>query len=565
MNPIDHIYNQLCKITSQESGFNIKEIQEISFLLITDPAKEQFGDISTNIALILSKKIGSTPKELAQKLLDKLNSSSSSEFRELISKSEIAGPGFINIFLSDKALNILAHELFEKESDFFRAQDANILKNRFNLEFVSANPTGPLHIGHGRGAIIGDVLGNILRFTQNTADKEFYINDAGNQITILGESLKIRCLQTLASNNNQDSENLELPEKGYQGAYLIELAEQCLKELGENITDKPVSFFSEYAKKHLLAQIKQTLELYNIKYDTWFSEKSLHDSGAIEKAISKLESKGYLYELDGATWFKSTEFGDDKDRVLKKKSGELTYVAADIAYLENKLARGFNKLIMVLGQDHHSYVQRLKGIMSALGHDNKNLDIILYQLVTLKDKGEQLRMSKRKGRSVTLQDVIDTVGTDVARFFYLNRKADAHLDFDIDLALKKTDENPVYYIQYAYVRTNSILNKSQEISELRDINHSDSIYVGQDEKILLKKIGSLRELINNISGNYQTHLLTYYVLELSQLFHRYYNSNKVINPDDINTSRGRLLIIILVRSTLKLCFELMGISAPEKM
>ncbi len=356
-----------------------------------------------------------------------------------------------------------------------------------------------------------------------------------------------------------------LPEDGYHGEYLVELARHCIEEYGSQVLEKSDLFFATYAKDHLLQKIKETLAAYGINFDVWFSEKTLRESSAITEALEKLTKNGFIYEKEDALWFKSTAFGDDKDRVVKRANGEFTYVAPDIAYLENKLHRGADHLIMILGQDHHSYVVRLKAVMEALGQDPQKLDVILYQLVTLKESGEQVRMSKRAGRIVSLEDVIETVGRDVARFFYLNRKADAHLEFDIDLALKHTEENPVYYIQYAYVRTGSILAKAQEHTALSNISGVDSQNLGTPEALLLKKIIYLKTLLQSITKNYQTHLLTYYVLELAQAFHHYYAHNRVIDPHQNEQSRSRLLLVLLTRQTIKLCLRLLGISAPDSM
>ncbi|MGE0010446.1 MAG: arginine--tRNA ligase [Candidatus Babeliales bacterium] len=521
----------------------------IDFTLNTDESKQVFGDISCNAAMILAKPLGKSPRDIAQHIAANFKN-------ENIAKLEIAGPGFLNVFLTKKAFASIAQELFIKKEECFKP--IHFTKHHYNLEFVSANPTGPLHLGHGRGGIIGDVLGNILRFVGHSVTKEYYINDAGNQMERLGQSFKIRCLQVMG-------EQMDIPEDGYRGDYLIDLAQECYTKYGTALRTEPDTFFSRYAEKHMLEQIKQTLAAYGISFDVWFSERSLHEDGAITKAMQVLTDNGFTYEQDGAVWFTSQQFGDDKDRVLKKSDGSLTYVAADIAYMQNKLSRGADKLILVLGQDHHSYVVRLKGILQALGYNANDLDVILYQLVTIKQDGEQLRMSKRAGTGVTLQDIIDTVGSDVARFFYLNRKADAHLDFDLGLALKKTEENPVYYIQYAYVRTNSILDKSQEVVALRNITADDAHYLDDSEQLLLKKILSLQSLLAAIAANNQTHLLTYYVHELAQLFHKYYAKNKVIDAENIPASRGRLLMVKLVHDTMHTCLTLLGLNLPERM
>ncbi len=327
----------------------------------------------------------------------------------------------------------------------------------------------------------------------------------------------------------------------------------------------PIRFFQEYAKEFLLKKIKQTLEDYGVTFDVWFSEKTLHESGNIQDAIALLQKNNMVYEHENALWFASTKFGDDKDRVVKKSSGEWTYVAADIAYLLNKTKRGFDHLVMVLGHDHHSYAVRLQGIRQALGLERIALDIILYQLVTMKASGQLVQMSKRAGTMVTLAEVIDEVGKDVARFFYLNRKADAQLEFDLDLALKKTEENPVFYVQYAYVRTGSILEKAALEKDLANIASADAQTLGAAESLLIKKIASLKHLFDVIAATRQTHHLTYYTIELADLFHRYYAQNRVIVTENIPQSRARLFLIMLLRQTFGLTFDILGISKPLKM
>lgn len=523
------------------------DLHGVDVSLNTDPAKQQFGDITTNAALILAKKLHKNPREVAQQI--------STFIHPDVQKIDIAGPGFINLFLTPDAFKKSLETLIDEGDAYFQG-----IQNpqKISLEYVSANPTGPLHLGHGRGAIIGDVLGNVMRFIGHTVTKEFYINDAGAQIQKLGASFKARCEQACGHDSS-------VPEDGYQGEYLVTLAQTCVKEHGPSVLEKDDAFFAHYAKEHLLEQIKKTLQKYGVIFDVWFSEKTLHTDGAIEKALDVLKHNDTTYIHEDALWFKSMQYGDDKDRVLRRNNGELTYIAADVAYMQNKYTRGFNKLIFVLGQDHHSYVTRLKAVAEALGHNPNTLDVILYQLVTIKESGELLRMSKRTGKMVTLFDVIETVGTDVARFFYLHRKADAHLDFDIALALKHTDENPVYYIQYAYVRINSILEKAGQIAEFSHITAADSAGMTVHEHVLLKKILALKELLVAISKNYQVHTLTYYIIELAQQFHKYYNDNKVIDTENIVQSRARILLMIQLKNTFSLCFKLLGVSAPEKM
>jgi arginyl-tRNA synthetase len=548
MNCIDQLKNRFLHFLTKTFSLEAVDLSALSFSLNIDEQKQQFGDISSNVALVLAKKRGESPKSIAERIVTTFKD-------DALEKIEIAGPGFLNFYLNRTAYISLATDLFAQWQEFFSFPQ--VKKLTYSVEFVSANPTGPLHLGHGRGGIIGDVLSNILHLIGHQATKEYYINDAGSQIQKLGESFKIRCQQELGF-------QVQIPEDGYHGDYLKQLARECLETYGREVLSQPDSFFATYAKDRLLEHIRHTLLLYGIRFDVWFSEKSLHESNAVNNALEKLTQRNMTYEKDGALWFISTQFGDDKDRVLRKQNGELTYISSDVAYTENKFERA-DRVILVLGQDHHSYVVRLKGITAALGFNPDHLDVILYQLVTLKEAGELLRMSKRAGTMVSLQEIIETVGTDVARFFFLNRKADAHLDFDIDLALKKTEENPVYYIQYAYVRIKSIIQKAQEKEELTNILVNDAFALDQTEYLLIKKIISLKELLLAMSQNYQTHLLTYYVLELAQLFHVYYSKNRIIDMSTIPQSRARLLLAILLKNTFELSLDLLGLSKPEKM
>jgi len=549
MNSIEQIQQSFSEFLQQHFGIEKPEAESCTFELNVEEAKEQFGDLSSNAALVLAKKLKKNPKAIAQEIIDTFHHE---DLRDL----NVAGAGFVNAFLTNTALQNLTQELFDQKERFFKP-DSKKQPQNYNIEFVSANPTGPLHFGHGRGGIIGDVAGNVLKFVGNDVTKEFYVNDAGSQIQKLAISFKIRCEQQLGN-------DVQLPEDAYHGEYLSELAQQCIKEHGNAVLEKPLTFFADYAKEKMMAMQEETLEEYGIHFDVWFSEKSLHDSGLIDHAIEILEKNGYIYEADGALWFAATKFGDDKDRVIRKSTGEWTYMAPDIAYLVNKVERGFNHLIMVLGHDHHSYAVRLEAVRQALGL-KAPLDVILYQLVKIKEGGQFMRMSKRAGRMITLRDIIDTVGKDVARFFYLNRKADAQLEFDLDLALKKTEENPVYYVQYAYVRTNSILAKASTEKALGAISNKDISAISHEEAGLLKKIASLKSLLSNITINYQTHLLTYYLIDLATTFHRYYAKHRVIDLGKIEQSRSRLLLIKVLNQTFATCLDLLGISKPEKM
>jgi len=549
MNSFEKLCHDYTDFLTKKFNLSPNQVSTIALELNTNESKSSFGDLSSNAAMVLAKQLKQSPRTIAQEIIDSFCNNS-------VEKIEIAGPGFINIFLTTKAFNQWSHEIFTQNSSYFTPSTKE--NKSYSIEFVSANPTGPLHFGHGRGGIIGDVLGNILHFLGHSVTKEFYINDAGAQMQKLGNTLKIRCLQALGS-------SCTLPENSYQGEYMVDLAKQCIEEFGTEIEKKDDTFFIEYGKKELLAKIKSTLLEYGISYDVWFSEKSLHTSDAINKALEVLKKRGFLYEKDNALWFKSTEFNDDKDRVVKKSDGSFTYVAADIAYMLNKVNRGASDLIMILGHDHHSYAVRLQALQQALDLEKFPLTVLLYQLVKMKNHGEVVRMSKRAGNIVTLHDIIKEVGKDVARFFFLHRKADAQLEFDLKLALEKTDANPVYYVQYAYVRTLSILKKAKELHPEITPGHDNNYQPASHERNLIKKIIQLKTLLTTIEKNHQTHLLTYYSIELAQAFHNYYSHVRVIDPSNKNTMQHRLMLITLVRDTLGLVLKLLGLSQPSKM
>lgn len=552
MNPIEQLQEAFAHFLGQQFGH--ENLPKTNLLTInTDENKQDFGDLNSSIALALAKPLAKKPLEIAQAIAANFTNTS-------VDKIAIAGPGFLNFTLTPETFERLT-TLLTDQKDIFFTLPTNHPRKTISLEFVSANPTGPLHLGHGRGGIIGDVLGNILKFIGHSVTKEFYINDAGSQIAKLGKSFKIRCQQALGIET-------ELPEDGYHGDYLVDLAQKCVQSHKSDLLNESDEFFARFAKEHMLKQIEHTLTAYGINFDVWFSEKTLHDSGQIDAIIRELQETNYLYEKDGALWFRSTDFGDDKDRVVRKASGELTYVAADMAYLKNKIARGFDELIIVLGQDHHSYAVRLQGALKALKLNAHPLFIILYQLVSLKKGDQQIRMSKRAGTMISLTEIIETVGCDSARFFYLNRKVDAHLEFDLELALKQTDENPVYYLQYAYARTKSILEKAQLIADFAPLMENIKMNVqlfDQEDRFLIKKIIALKQLLNDIASHHQTHLLAYYAHELAQIFNRYYHTHKVIDEKAVDVSIHRLALVAITKETLTTIFKLLGISRPERM
>ncbi len=530
-------------------------------------AEALHGDISTNIAMLLAKKAGLAPRVIAHDLKELLVEAK--EVLHWIQEVTIAGPGFLNIKLTPAAYQELLIQLYGEKRAFF-ASALGGEKKKVLIEFVSANPTGPLHLGHGRGGIVGDTLARVMAFVGYDVDKEFYINDAGNQVKLLGQSLQARCLQQLGV-------DAVMPEEGYAGEYIIDLATDCVAQHGDELKTKDVLFFELYAKEHLLKLIKADLVNYGITFDVWFSEKTLHDSGAVQQALQLLIDRDMAYEQDGALWFKSTNFGDDKDRVIRKSSGELTYIAADIAYHKHKFDRGYDVLIDILGHDHHGYVKRLQATMDALGYPAQNLHVILYQLVSIKENDVLVRMSKRAGKFTKLSDVIDEVGSDVARFFYLNRKTDMPLEFDLATALKKSDENPVFYIQYAFVRIASLLDKAHAegfeawVQALRTGAVTEAELAplmakfSADDAEILKKVCALQDILRTIATGYQTHLLSYYALELAQQLHAYYTRNKVIDTTQRDVAQLRMLVVFVVHQTLGLSLELLGLSQPERM
>lgn len=518
------------------------------FTINTQQTKAHFGDLSSTAPLHIAQYLHNTPHAIGTEITNEFT-------HAYIEKITCAGVGFINISLHHDAFITITQQLFKNQKDYISQLFPE--KQRIIIEFVSANPTGPLHFGHGRNGIIGDILSNVLRFIGHSVTKEFYVNDAGRQMQKLATSLLIRCQQQLGI-------EATLPADGYQGDYLEKIAKSCINEYSTKVLEKPESFFAEYAKEKILINIKETLKKYNITFDSFFFETTLHQNDSINRLISLLIKKGLAYEDEGALWFSSSEFEDDKDRVIRKTNGELTYLAADIAYLKNKAERGYDRFIMVLGHDHHSFAIRLQAIKKAL-ELRPELDIILYQLVKIKEGSEQVKMSKRSGKMVFLEDVIDTVGTDTARFFYSNRKAEAQLEFNLDLALQKNEANPLFYIQYALVRIKSIIKKSGTITDLINITNQDATALTSSEYRLIKKILEFGKILQHINLNLQPHLLTSYTLELAQEFHSYYTHNHIINPENIPLSRARLFLLIILHTTIEYCLDLIGISKPEHM
>jgi arginyl-tRNA synthetase len=567
MNIIPHLRQSLVSVISSLTEFTLADAQQLEVKLNIEK-RQQFGDISCNVGMILAKKMQQPPRVIAQQVKEMLEQCTDSPWN-CVEKIEIAGPGFLNFFFKPVVWQSSMQQLAASPQRYFGLQGEE-KSLAYHLEFVSANPTGPVHLGGGRGGIIGDVLARVLRFLGHRVHTEYYINDAGNQIKLLGQSFKARCYEAAG-------EPFVFPAGGYAGEYMIPVAEACVKTYGKAVTKQPDSFFEDYAKDALLKFIRADLDGYGVTFDQWFSERSLHEDGSVAAAIKQLQDKGLAYEQEGALWFKATEFGDDKDRVLRRSNGEMTYIAADVAYHKNKFDRGFDRLVDILGQDHHGYVKRLQATMQALGYPAEHLDIIVYQLVSIKENDELVRMSKRAGTFTKLADVVETVGRDVARYFYLNRKAEAHLEFDLGVALKRSDENPVFYLQYAYVRIAGLLGKAREEADLQafvaQLTESNNLaqlvatdaLTGDDEIIVYKKIMGLFDVLRAVANANQTHLVAYYAHELATVFHGYYAQHKIIDRENVSQTKGRLVLACLVKLSLGLCLELLGVEKPERM
>jgi len=435
---------------------------------------------------------------------------------------------------------------------------------RVLVEFVSANPTGPLHIGHAKGAAVGNSLCNLLQELGFVVEREYYINDAGRQIKMLGLSLYARYQQLLGI-------DCEFPEDGYRGQYIDEEASALLEFSGDKYKGVPFELCEKeltgWAYKRMLDLIKRDLALFAVKdFTSWISEKQMHEKGEVTSAIDDLRDRGYIYEKDKAVWFRSTDFGDDKDRVIIKSDGEYTYFASDIAYHKDKLDRGFDIIIDIWGADHHGYVPRIESVMKAFGYDSSKFRVILVQMVNLLKHGEPFQMSKRAGNFVTLSEVVDLVGADNTKFIFLTRKSDSHLDFDIDVVTATSAENPVYYVQYAYARINSILNNAAEkainISSIKDINLS--LLTNKEELSLIKKLLTYPIVLESSARAYEPHRITFYLQELAKIFHSYYHKHKVIT-DNIETTKARLALCLAIKTVMKDALSILGVTSPEKM
>ena len=531
-----------CALNNLNIEFNLDDI------MVEVPKSRDNGDFSSNIAMQLAKTLKDNPRNIAEKIVDEISKNTNE-----IEKVETAGPGFINIYLNNEYVFNGISEIIKKEDNYGSSNIGN--NKKIDIEFVSANPTGILHLGTARGAAYGSNLANIMSFAGFDVTKEYYINDAGNQINNLGMSLKERYKEACGLEYN-------MPEDGYYGSEIIDLANKVKNKYNTEKLDSDIEFFKKTAVDYLLNIIKTDLSNFGVTFDVWTSEKDIRAKGRIEESLDILDKKGLVFKKDDALWLKTTVYGDDKDRVLVKSDGSYTYLVPDIAYHLDKFDRGFDYLIDVFGADHHSYVSRLKASIEALGYDKDKLEVRLLQMVRLLRDGNIVKMSKRTGGNITISELVDEIGCDSARYFFATRSLDGQMDFDINLALKKSNENPFFYVGYAHARICSILNDAKEKNLKINCNIKDAI--DADSKALILKVYEFTDVIESAALKKEPHLITNYVYELASMFHNYYGKHRILT-DDVNISEQRLGIIKSVGITINNALRLIGVKAPSKM
>lgn len=561
---------------------------DLNFRIMVDNTKDKsHGDFATNIALALAKQAGKPPRALAESICENIAQSAPAE----VEKTEIAGPGFINFFVSSASQFSVLNAVFDQQDQFGRAPAKS--KERVQVEFVSANPTGPLHVGHGRGAAYGASLSDLLEAAGYDVEREYYVNDAGRQMNILAASVWLRYLEAFNS-------DLKFPVNGYKGDYVYDIAKSLNEAHGEKFSRTMSDVFSDLPKDEdeggdkelyidaiisrarallgddfttvfdagldsIVDDIRDDLGEFGVHYQEWFSEASLKEN--IDKALEKLDANGHLYQENGATWFRSTTFGDDKDRVVKRDNGETTYFASDIAYHLNKFDRGFDRVINVWGADHHGYIARVKAALQALDLDPNKLEVKLVQFAILYRGEERVQMSTRSGSFVTLRELREEVGNDAARFFYVTRKTEQHMDFDLELAKSESKDNPVYYIQYAHARIASMMRKLGELelsydqeAGLTELSKS----AVEAEVAIAKRLAQYPALIESAAANFEPHSITHFLRDLASEFHTYYNSNKVL-VDDENERNARITVSLAVQQVIRNGLTLLGVNAPDSM
>ncbi len=523
--------------------------------VILENAKDaKHGDYSTNIAMQLTKRAKKNPRIIAEEIVKNFDTNKAD-----VAKIEIAGPGFINFFLKKTVFTKSIKGIIDLGDDYGKSNSGKGLK--YNVEYVSANPTGDLHLGHARGAALGDSLCRLLSKAGYDVTREYYVNDAGNQIHNLVVSAYARYLEALGNES-------KMPEDGYYGPDIILLGQMMAEKYKEQFVgklDENYDLIRQISLDYELDKIKKDLNMFGVEFDLFTSEKSIYDKNLVKESIDLLQSKGYIYEKDGAIWFRSTDFGDDKDRVLKKSDGSYTYLTPDIANHIEKLNRGNDKLVDIWGADHHGYIARVKAAMQALGYEADKLEVDIIQMVRLIKDREEFKMSKRTGKAVTIRDLVDEVGVDAVRYFFVMRSGETQMDFDLDLATKKSNENPVYYAQYAHARTCSILRQAKEKGFSVDVKENYEFINHEKEYEVIKLMGEFPNVVADAAAKRRPHLICNYVNDLATAFHSLYNAEKVINEEDNAKTNEKLALIQALEITIKNALNLIGVSAPERM
>ena len=550
-NIIEKAIIDAANLTIAEGIFKINESDKLPEILLEVPPKKEFGDFATNFAMQSAKIFHANPRKIAEEIKKRID-------LDQVEKIEIAGAGFMNFYLKPTIIYDHFKEIFKAGDQY--GQLPNKGNETIQVEYVSANPTGLLHVGHGRGAAAGSAIVNIMRAAGYNVSAEYYINDAGNQMNNLTKSVNARYLEHF-------NQPVEFPEDGYHGADIIDTVDRIIEVHGDKFLNLPederMKILGDLAYADKLAELKKDLANFKVKFDSWFSERTLHPD-KVNEAIKILRDKGAIYEQDGALWLKSTDYGDDKDRVVVRENGEPTYLAADIAYHKDKYDRGFGELINIWGADHHGYVCRVKAAMSALNYDADKLKILFLQMVALYRGGELVKMSKRSGNSITLRELMEEVGTDAARFFFLMRSMESQLDFDLDLAKKKSSDNPVYYVQYAHARICSIFRQTAEMNIKMEEEPNFNLLIHSSEIDLINKIADYEEEIEKAAKDYAPQKITRYAHDLAALFHAFYRDCRIIGVEN-KIASARLALIKVTAHVIKHSLNLLGVSAPESM
>ncbi|MFQ6861267.1 MAG: arginine--tRNA ligase [Beduini sp.] len=551
INKIETALKQLLADSVIKSG--LLDTIEADNIVIEIPRDTTHGDYSSNIAMQLTKQLKRNPREIAQTIVDGLKTDN-----DLITKVEIAGPGFINLFVHKASMTSIIGEVISEGDQYGRTDFGKGIK--YDVEFVSANPTGDLHLGHAKGAAVGDSICRILAAAGYEVTREYYINDAGNQINNLAASLFARYLQAFGK-------EVELPSDGYHGKDIIDIAEKMKEEFGDRFVNSEYEEvrqqFRDIGVKYELQKIKDILQEFRVSYDVWYPETRLYEEERIQPALDKLNEKGYTYKEEGALWLKSTAFGDDKDRVLIKSDGSYTYLTPDIAYHLDKFNRGYDYLVDLLGADHHGYIARMKAAVQALGYNADQLEIDIIQMVRMIQDGQEVKMSKRTGNAVTIRDLVEEIGVDATRYFFVCKAASSRFDFDLDLAKSQSNDNPVFYAQYAHARMCSIMAQAEKLHI--DKSSQYDLIVEEKEIELVKHINEFRNEIIDSAKNRTPHKIANYIQKLAQLFHSFYGECKVLDSENKALSAQRLALVEATKITLKNALNLIGVEAPDKM